>query len=162
MCGVRMTRRIIAIAIPTTLIVAAVLAMLGWFLWRDGGPQRADATDPALVARGEPVYRQHCASCHGVNLEGEPNWMLRNEDGTLPAPPHDATGHTWHHPDAQLFETTKFGTAAVVGSDYKTNMPGFADSLGDEDIWAVLAYIKSQWPPEIQATHARREEDLRR
>ena len=41
-------------------------------------------------------YQEYCASCHGVNLEGQANWRSRNQDGTLPAPPHDETGHTWH------------------------------------------------------------------
>ena len=52
-------------------------------------------------------YQEYCASCHGVNLEGQSNWRSRNEDGTLPAPPHDETGHTWHHETEMLFEYTK-------------------------------------------------------
>ena len=46
-----------------------------------------------LVA-GQRLYGDHCASCHGLNLEGEANWRVRNDDGTMPAPPHDETGHT--------------------------------------------------------------------
>ena len=44
--------------------------------------------EPALVAEGKRLYGVHCASCHGVKLEGQPNWKQRNEDGKLPAPPH--------------------------------------------------------------------------
>ena len=119
-------------------------------------PGGADASDPELVARGSVVYSESCASCHGSNLEGQPNWQERKADGMLPAPPHDVTGHTWHHGDAQLFEITKRGTEAVVGGNYKSDMRGFADELDDADIWAVLAYIKSQWPADIQAAQARR------
>ena len=118
-------------------------------------PGGADASDPELVARGSVVYSESCASCHGSNLEGQPNWQERKADGMLPAPPHDVTGHTWHHGDAQLFEITKRGTEAVVGGNYKSDMRGFADELDDADIWAVLAYIKSQWPADIQAAQAR-------
>ena len=111
---------------------------------------RADAGDPELVARGRIVYQESCAACHGSRLEGQPNWRERGEDGMLPAPPHDMTGHTWHHSDALLFDVTKYGSTYVIGSDYKSNMPGFAESMTDGDIWAVLAYIKSTWPLDIQ------------
>ena len=67
-------------------------------------------------------------------------------NGKLPAPPHDATGHTWHHPDRQLFAITKYGSAAIVGNNYESDMAGFWESLSDDEIWDVLAYIKSQWP----------------
>lgn len=127
-------------ALGATLGVGAVL------LW-PGVPEGPDADE---LARGARLYGAHCAACHGANLEGEPNWRQRRADGTLPAPPHDASGHTWHHADQQLFDITKFGTAALVGGDYKTNMLGFGEVLSDEEIWAVLAYIRSRWPEEIQ------------
>ena len=116
------------------------------FLW-PAGPQGPASGD---LAQGARLYDEHCAACHGADLEGEPNWRQRRADGTLPAPPHDASGHTWHHPDQQLFDITKFGTAALVGGDYKSNMLGFGEVLSDDEIWAVLAYIRSRWPEEIQ------------
>lgn len=130
--------------------VALTLAGLWVFAWGADEPSRADASDRQLVRRGEVQYQLHCASCHGANLEGQPNWRERDENGLLPAPPHDVTGHTWHHTDALLFDVTKYGSTAVVGSDYKSNMPGFEDKMSDGEIWAVLAYIKSTWPPDIQ------------
>ena len=81
---------------------------------------------------------------------------MRNADGTLPAPPHDVTGHTWHHGDQLLFELTKWGPQAVIGSDYKSAMPGFSDTLSDDEIWATLAFIKSRWPDEIRAAQGAR------
>lgn len=119
----------------------------------DGGDssRRAGGSDPALVDRGAVVYREYCASCHGLNLEGQPGWQTRNANGTLPAPPHDGSGHTWHHSDQLLFELTKLGPSEVIGSDYQSAMPGFSDVLHDDDIWAVLAFIESRWPEEIRA-----------
>ena len=73
----------------------------------------------------------------------------------MPAPPHDETGHIWHHPDQHLFDVTKSGVGALLPG-YETDMPAFADTLSDEEIWAVLAYIKSTWPPEIQLRQDRR------
>ena len=116
----------------------------------EGPVDGADASNPQLVALGEILYQQQCASCHGAEREGQPNWKIRGENGFLPAPPHDETGHTWHHPDEQLFEITKIGTEAFVGRGYRSNMIGFGDQLDDSEIWAVLAYIKSRWPARIQ------------
>jgi mono/diheme cytochrome c family protein len=102
----------------------------------------ADATDPALVALGRSVYAEHCARCHGRNLEGEPDWATPKADGTLPAPPHAPSGHTWHHGDELLFRYTKEGGAALAPPGFKSAMPGFAATLSDEQIWAVLAFIQ--------------------
>ncbi|CAO3408218.1 Cytochrome c family protein [Azospirillum largimobile] len=99
------------------------------------------------------MYAEQCASCHGARLEGQPNWQSRKPDGRLPAPPHDASGHTWHHPDADLFKITKQGIAAFAPPDYSSDMPAFGNSLSDADIWAVLAFIKSSWPEEIRRRH---------
>lgn len=46
------------------------------------------------IALGKTVYDASCASCHGAKLEGQPDWRNRRPDGRLPAPPHDASGHT--------------------------------------------------------------------
>ncbi len=114
------------------------------------GTTRDVQTRTATPHDGRAIYLRHCASCHGPNLEGEPNWRRRKPDGRLPAPPHDVTGHTWHHADNVLFKITKFGTEAIVGGDYKSNMPGFGNVMTDDEIRAVLAYIKSTWPASIR------------
>ncbi|MDE2816013.1 MAG: cytochrome c [Chloroflexota bacterium] len=152
----------ILIAVAALVVVAIVLAALWLFVWGSGEPMRADATDAQLVRRGEVQYKLHCASCHGANLEGQPNWRERDENGFLPAPPHDVTGHTWHHTDALLFDVTKYGSTAVVGSDYKSNMPGFEDKMSDGEIWAVLAFIKSTWPADIQEIQSELEDTRQR
>ena len=108
--------------------------------------------DAKLVALGQKVYATQCAACHGQRLEGQPNWRQRGADGRLPAPPHDASGHTWHHPDDLLFRITKYGVVKAVDlKDYDSAMPAFEGRLSDEEIVAVLSWIKSQWPPEIRA-----------
>ncbi|UUX97894.1 cytochrome c [Aquabacterium sp. J223] len=119
-----------------------------------GAGPRLRPDDAALVERGRQVYAQHCAACHGARLEGQADWRSRGADGLLPAPPHDASGHTWHHPDAQLIAITKLGVAKAAGlSDYRSAMPAYEGVLGDEDIVAVLSFIKAQWPPAIRAKH---------
>jgi mono/diheme cytochrome c family protein len=114
----------------------------------------ADAAHPALVAEGKTLYAENCASCHGKNLEGQKDWRRPLPDGGLPAPPHDASGHTWHHSDRQLFDYTKKGGATVAPAGFKSNMPGFAEVMSDHQIWAVLAFIKSTWPEKIRSRQA--------
>jgi mono/diheme cytochrome c family protein len=139
------------IAVSAGLILAATAP----FRAAMAEPTKADPNDASQVALGRQVYDAHCAACHGAKLEGQPNWRERRPDGLLPAPPHDAGGHTWHHPDQQLFDITKRGTAAIAGPGYRTEMREFGSLLSDAEIWAVLAYIKSTWPPDIRARQER-------
>ena len=136
----------LALAAAAAVVVAGVFATSR--IGQDRGPS------PERLALGQRVYDENCAACHGADLEGEPNWRARRADGTLPAPPHDETGHTWHHPDTQLFAITKQGTAAFAPEGYKTTMLGFGAVLGDEEIGAVLDYIKSRWPDDIRLRQA--------
>ncbi|MEN8895335.1 MAG: c-type cytochrome [Yoonia sp.] len=111
-------------------------------------------TDSETVALGAAVYETNCASCHGANLEGQPDWRVSDEDGRLPAPPHDETGHTWHHDGDTLFQLTKYGVGALINDpDYASNMPVYDGVLSDDEIIAVLSYIKSTWPDDIRARH---------
>ena len=109
---------------------------------------------------GQVLYREHCASCHGAKLEGQPNWRSIGPDGILPAPPHDATGHTWHHDNRLLFDYTKLGGKALMEArgvtGIKSGMPGLGDAMSDEEIWDVLTYIRSTWPERIRKIQAKR------
>jgi mono/diheme cytochrome c family protein len=106
------------------------------------------------LAQGLALYGRHCASCHGRNLEGQPNWTTRLASGRLPAPPHDASGHSWHHSDEALIGITKHGLKPYVGADYESDMPAFAGILSDEEIAAIIAYIKGIWPERERAYQA--------
>ncbi|MEC3862914.1 cytochrome c [Mesobacterium sp. TK19101] len=122
-----------------------------------GGPALAESLlpyqDAARVENGAVLYQDHCAACHGAKLEGEPNWKAPDADGYMPAPPHDETGHTWHHADPLLIQITALGTEAIIGGTYKSRMSGFADVLTMDEVLDVLAYIKSTWPDEVIAIH---------
>lgn len=114
--------------------------------------------DPAIVALGANVYEANCACCHGAYLEGQANWRSPGEDGRLLAPPHDETGHTWHHDSDTLFQLTKYGVSELINDpEYASNMPIYDGVLSDEEIIAVISYIKSTWSEEIRARHTEME-----
>ena len=142
--------------IAGAVALVAIAAGAGYFLWsRSEAIPRIDPGDTVQVARGQAVYAAQCARCHGVNLEGQPSWRVQLPNGRLPAPPHDASGHTWHHPDSDLFGITKYGLGPYAPAGYQSDMPTFGGTLSDEQIAAVLSYIKSTWPPDVRARQAR-------
>jgi cytochrome c553 len=73
---------------PFFLLVAGgliVLALCALALWRgESVLDRADPENADQVAQGRVVYAQHCASCHGDSLQGQPNWRIRRRTGDFP------------------------------------------------------------------------------
>lgn len=142
--------------------LAVALTLIAALLWRDA-VQRGhagaahgvpDMDDARRIAAGSRVYAAHCAACHGAHLEGQPDWRTRRADGRLPAPPHDDSGHTWHHPFDVLFAITKHGMVPPhAPAGYASDMPAFGGRLSDEDIWNVLAFIRSRWSDKVRKTH---------
>ena len=102
--------------------------------------------DAAQVKEGEVLYGQYCSSCHRADLSGDPEWKTRNADGSLRPPPHDSTGHTWHHSDALLLSLTRDGSIFP-----ESRMPPFGGTLTDDEITAVFEFIKSSWGTEERA-----------
>lgn len=141
-----MKKTILIIGVVVAGVVAAALFI------RPSAPSDGfiSPADPALVARGKVIYANNCASCHGAKLEGQADWRQRLPNGRLPAPPHDVSGHTWHHPDQVLVDIVKYGLAPgkTAPEGYQSDMPAYGATLKDPDITAVLAYIKSSWPAE--------------
>jgi len=151
-------------------LIAAVLAAFAPLALAEGfertydpfktlGLKQASPADPDnadQVRRGAIIYAEDCAACHGAALEGAEEWRIREEDGAYRPPPHDDSGHTWHHSDKVLFDYVDLG-GAVLFADYPdiiSNMPGFGDTLSDADIWAVLAFIKESWTAEHRDAQA--------
>lgn len=121
-------------------------------------PAPLPALDQQQVARGRQIYVEKCASCHGRNAEGAPNWQQPDARGNLPPPPHDDSGHTWRHPDAQLAEMIRDGLRDPFNQTPELTMPPFKGQLSEEEIAAVIAYFKSFWSPE----HRRYQEEQNR
>lgn len=90
----------------------------------------------ASVARGERVYAQHCAACHGDDGRGEgplaaslPQW-----------PPTLAGPLLGRRADGELFWHI---AAGMRGRDGRATMPAFGNRLADADLWAVIDYMKA-------------------
>ena len=136
-------RAAIYIAYIAAIIVAAAVAIPLAIQYYEGKNLAKD------VAIGSALYRDNCASCHGSNLEGQPEWRSPDANGLYPAPPHNDDGHTWHHADQLLYDYTNLGGAAALqksGVDgFESGMPAFGETLSEAEIWAVLTFIKSRW-----------------
>ena len=134
-----------------------IVGLLGYATVRAPTADRIDADSPALVAWGKSVYAERCAACHGSRLEGQPDWRRPGPDGRLPAPPHDESGHTWHHGDRYLIHVVQDGIVAGVDRppDYQGNMPAFRTVLSKEEIVAVLSFIKNSWSFDYRAWQER-------
>ncbi len=135
--------------------ILLLLLLLGGILLNRGGavPEEAygvtingvtvppvPTLNPDQVAQGQQLYANYCSSCHGANLEGQPNWKQPLPDGKLLPPPHDSNGHTWHHPDDLLLQIIANGGDPAIST-----MPAFRDTLSDAEMRAVLAFIKTSW-----------------
>jgi mono/diheme cytochrome c family protein len=112
------------------------------------------------VETGQRVYREHCAVCHGAHGEGAEGWKTPNQQGELPAPPHDPSGHTWRHGDAVLYRMIAQGWRDPFNETSRLTMPGFEGALTGQEIEAVIAFLKTMWTPEqrrYQAEESRKE-----
>ncbi len=148
-----MSRRFWTVGLPVAAIAAAAGA--AWTLMAREHPP-GDPADTEQVAIGEALYEWNCARCHGADLGGELGWAqeaagLSDEEvdeiaerlGDV-APAHDESGQTGSYEDATLFRIIDEGPESVLGKA-DSRMPAFHDRLADEEIWAIIAFMKTHW-----------------
>jgi mono/diheme cytochrome c family protein len=136
-------RRLLVVPLLVSAAACSPGSSTGTFGGSEAGPPPLDAT---LIAEGKPLYDAYCASCHGIDGAGAEDWKTVNADGSYPPPPHDSTGHTWHHSDRLLIDLI------ANGSDFaQSRMPAFGDRLSTGQIEAILEHIKTWWGPEERA-----------
>lgn len=141
-----LTPKRMAMAVAATALVTLALAACG-----SGGAASAPSNQ---VVRGRAVYQANCAACHGPSGEGQPDWRRQNPDETYPPPPHDASGHTWHHGDGLLFRIVRDGGKIYETPGFKSAMPSFGERLTEQEIRTVLSYLKTLWTEEQRAAQA--------
>lgn len=110
--------------------------------------------DAARIDAGRVVYRQQCAACHGAQGQGAPAWEQPDAQGEMPAPPHNARGHTWKHSDAMLYRLVQDGWHDPFNKTDRMTMPAFKGQLSRGDTIAVIEYLKTLWTPEQQRFQA--------
>lgn len=148
---------------PFVIVFIAAALVSGIVFTFIAGPRSDQVTTSTVTTSSRPetgkaVYARHCASCHGAKGQGDPDWKIQKPDKTYPPPPHDSTGHTWHHSDGLLYRIVSEGGRFLEDSGFKSAMPAFRDELDPADIRAVIEYLKTLWGPEEKASQARSSE----
>ena len=111
-------------------------------------PSPHGTTTAKAAQVGQEVFVSNCAVCHGLGGEEQRDSHIRKEDGTLPPPPLNGDGHTWHHADGLLYRIVSQDGRIFEDPNYpsfKSGMPAFGDRLTRQEVIAVLTYIKSLW-----------------
>lgn len=98
------------------------------------------------VEKGTAVFNTNCAICHGIDAVGTPEWRKPMADGKYPPPPLNGTAHSWHHPLSELRRQIRQG-----GLKFGGWMPALGESLKDEQVDELIAYVQSLWPDNIYA-----------
>lgn len=132
------------------LVALGIFAGAGAVFWfvMGGSGTAVDYRDAALSKRGETLFAQNCAVCHGDKAVGEnPRFLKGGEKpgGSYWAPALNGTAHAWHHPPDALFQIIKDGSRAR-----NSPMRGWGDLLDDQDIHSLLAYLQSLWPDPLR------------
>lgn len=91
----------------------------------------------SLMQRGEKIYAQHCASCHGDQGEGKADAF----------PPLAGNRAVNLENASNLMQMVKYGgyAPATEGNPRPHGMPPFGHVFTDEDISAVLTYVRGSW-----------------
>lgn len=132
------------------LLAAAALLIVGLvFFWRAGVRQDQDLlraeggqlqADPALLAyaskRALPVYQEHCASCHGANLQGDRSKGVPNLGDEV-----------WLYGTGQITEIEQTILYGIRSGHPKSRnvaeMPGFGrvGQLTQQEVKDVVEYV---------------------
>jgi mono/diheme cytochrome c family protein len=129
--------------LPTWLIIGfLVLAFLGagYLFWNSGGFS-VNVFNPARVVIGKRLFTQNCAVCHqqtGLGVAGQfpplagSEWVLAQD---------------WHGDNhiVKIVLHGFHGAVTVKGEQFNNVMAPWGKVLKDEQIAAVLTYVRNEW-----------------
>ena len=95
--------------------------------------------------RRRVILRANCASCHGADLTGAADWKPPRTTALSAAAPRLLRPHLARprpRPDRNHPRRLRLP---------QSRMPAFGDRLTDEDIEAILEFIKTSWGPQEKA-----------
>ena len=118
--------------------VFAVLCLAAGLGLGAAAPAAANAADAGL-ARGEEIYQGICATCHGPDGGPDPDSALVQSLGVVPANFADPLFNSREPLSDWKIVVTHGGPAL----GFSEQMPAFGDTLSEQDIDAVLTYIKT-------------------
>jgi mono/diheme cytochrome c family protein len=106
-----------------------------------------------LLALGKTVYDQHCASCHGSEGEGKPP----------PYPPLAGNQSIQMSSAVNAIRMVLNGgyPPGTAGNPRPYGMPPFAQTLSDNEVAAVVTYIRTSWGNRGAAVSAQEANQLR-
>ena len=122
------------------LILGVALLVAAALVFTTRAPAQDEETESVsteVLELGETIYSANCAACHGA--EGEGYASVQN------APALNGSEHAWHHPDEQIISLIREGGM---------QMPAVGADWSDEEIEAVLSYVKAWWTPQQRNAQA--------
>lgn len=104
---------------------------------RDGSPWQYQTVSTDTNAPGAHTYATRCASCHGLDGKGQPEWM----------PPLAGATSALAKENASAINITLNGSQRIVSAGVPDayRMPAFREQLSDEEIAQVLTYVRGTW-----------------
>jgi mono/diheme cytochrome c family protein len=89
------------------------------------------------IAQGRDIFMRNCVGCHGDNGKALIDVVANATDLTDPTAFRDGTS------DGEIYRSIRDGAGA--------SMPSFKSEIAkDEDLWRLVNFIHSLWPPDRQ------------
>ena len=116
-------------------------------------PAMARSHAGPLLEQGSKIYAKHCADCHGERGEGVAGVY----------PPLDGNSSVTEPTGINATRVVMLGGFAPVtaANQRPYSMPPFAQTLSDQDVAAVVSYIRASWSNHGPAVQARQVRQLR-
>jgi putative copper export protein/methionine-rich copper-binding protein CopC/mono/diheme cytochrome c family protein len=120
------------VAIATLTVLGAGVAAIS--LIPSGGTATGNPIDssPQSIARGQVLYQQYCAQCHGINGDGN-----GEAAAGLPIKPADFRVHIPYHTDDYFFRTIQNGLGTI--------MPSWKGTISEEDTWNLINFLHAEF-----------------